>query len=164
MGLDISFFKTTKGAYQEHQEALRKHWGELNPNISNQDYEALPKDERAKYDKLFDTAPHFGSRLEEIGDFRKVNLIVSFFNYEDNCSYMVIQKDKINELLDACNAVLGDHDKAEEFLPTQSGFFFGSTDYDEWYFKNVERVRNWCVETLRDTDWENEDILLWCWW
>lgn len=27
---------------------------------------------------------------------------------------------------------------AEELLPTQSGFFFGGTEYDEWYLRDVE--------------------------
>lgn len=26
---------------------------------------------------------------------------------------------------------------AESLLPTSSGFFFGSTDYDEWYWRNI---------------------------
>ena len=29
---------------------------------------------------------------------------------------------------------------AEELLPTQGGFFFGSTDYDEWYLDNVKKT------------------------
>ena len=28
--------------------------------------------------------------------------------------------------------------KASKLLPSTSGFFFGSTDYDEWYFGNVQ--------------------------
>jgi len=27
---------------------------------------------------------------------------------------------------------------AEELLPTQSGFFFGSTNYDQWYMRDIE--------------------------
>jgi hypothetical protein len=29
---------------------------------------------------------------------------------------------------------------AEELLPSHSGFFFGSTEYDEWYFKDLTRT------------------------
>lgn len=46
------------------------------------------------------------------------------------------------ELLDLCNQVLEDHSKAQYLLPTMNGFFFGDTDYDEYYFKNVEEVRD----------------------
>lgn len=33
---------------------------------------------------------------------------------------------------------LEDPTKAKELLPTQSGFFFGSTDYDKWYWRDLE--------------------------
>jgi hypothetical protein len=39
------------------------------------------------------------------------------------------------------NEVLEDHSKASELLPTAIGFFFGSTDYDEWYFKDLEYTK-----------------------
>ena len=29
---------------------------------------------------------------------------------------------------------------AEELLPTTSGFFFGGTDYDYWYFRDLQRT------------------------
>lgn len=34
--------------------------------------------------------------------------------------------------------VLEDPSVAEELLPTQSGFFFGGTEYDEWYWNDLE--------------------------
>jgi hypothetical protein len=35
-----------------------------------------------------------------------------------------------------------DATKAEELLPTQEGFFFGSTDYDQWYIVDIEYTKN----------------------
>ena len=34
--------------------------------------------------------------------------------------------------------VIEDSSTAERLLPTQSGFFFGGTNYDEWYLKDIE--------------------------
>ena len=34
--------------------------------------------------------------------------------------------------------VLEDSSVAEELLPTQEGFFFGGTEYDEWYWNDLE--------------------------
>jgi len=34
--------------------------------------------------------------------------------------------------------VLDNHALASEHLPTTSGFFFGSTEYDEWYFQDLQ--------------------------
>jgi hypothetical protein len=50
--------------------------------------------------------------------------------------------------------VLENPKKAHELLPTRAGFFFGSTDYDEWYFKDVEDVRKQFKKLL---DGFNED-------
>lgn len=36
--------------------------------------------------------------------------------------------------------VIEDSSTAEELLPTQSGLFFGSTGYDEWYYRDVEET------------------------
>ena len=56
--------------------------------------------------------------------------------------------DDVEELLEACKQVLADHSKAEELLPTCDGFFFGSTDYDEWYFDDVKEVKEFCENEL----------------
>lgn len=34
--------------------------------------------------------------------------------------------------------IMADPSLAQELLPTQSGFFFGSTDYDQWYWWDLE--------------------------
>lgn len=38
--------------------------------------------------------------------------------------------------------VFTDTSLAEELLPTQSGFFFGGTEYDDWYYQDI-------VETIK---------------
>lgn len=35
-----------------------------------------------------------------------------------------------------------------ELLPTTAGFFFGGTDYDEWYYKDIENTRDIINECL----------------
>jgi len=37
-------------------------------------------------------------------------------------------------------------EKAEELLPVTDGFFFGSQEYDEWYFNDIQ-------ETIEIIDW-----------
>lgn len=43
-------------------------------------------------------------------------------------------------------------DVAENLLPTQSGCFFGSTDYDQWYMQDIENTIEILTKTLRETD------------
>ena len=78
-----------------------------------------------------------------------------------------ITKDDVLELLDRCDRVLENHELAEELLPTVSGFFFGSTDYDEWYFEDVEAVKHY-IEGELITEMEelepNEEIYFETWY
>lgn len=60
----------------------------------------------------------------------------------------------LKELLRRCKAVLANHSKAVELLPTQSGFFFGGTEYDQWYFSDLEQTVK-IIEPLIKDD-ENE--------
>lgn len=39
---------------------------------------------------------------------------------------------------------------AQELLPSTSGFFFGSTDYDYWYFRDLQRTADLIKRELTD--------------
>lgn len=115
---------------------------------------------------------------KEIAYFRKVNFLLPFFNYQQNWSDVIIEKCLVENLVNLCNDILklyhkhkvGEFDKFElikfvsEHLPTTSGFFFGSTEYDEYYFKNVESVRDKFSNILDTFDWENEIFFMRCSW
>ena len=96
----------------------------------------------------------------KVGQWRKANEIHQYFvdncqGGEDDCRLSYVSRDKVTELLDLCKQVLADHSKAEELLPTQQGFFFGSTEYGEWYFQDLEdtvSILENCL-TMGD-DWE----------
>lgn len=47
---------------------------------------------------------------------------------------------------------------AEELLPTQSGFFFGSTEYDEYYMADIEDTIDILTKVLETTDFDREMI------
>ena len=88
----------------------------------------------------------------EIGYFRKVNFLVRFFANKGMDIYqkfeIEVTKEMIEELKDKCQEVLDDHSKAPLLLPTMSGFFFGSTEYDDWYFNDIEKVLDYCNTLL----------------
>lgn len=91
-----------------------------------------------------------------IGYWRKANHIHEWFvqNVQggvDECQEAHVSKDQLLALRSACEMVLGVREKvgvnvkaanrtAKETLPTQEGFFFGSTEYDEWYWQDTERT------------------------
>jgi len=88
--------------------------------------------------------------------FRKVNFVYKYFEpkLEDECC--LVSKTDLEDLIARCDAVLNNHDLAESLLPTTSGFFFGSTEYDDWYFADVKDARSQFKKLLRgfhdDTD------------
>jgi phage tail tape-measure protein len=66
---------------------------------------------------------------------------------EDNCARYYVSREKLTELRDECRAALskleaGDDSGAEDILPPTSGFFFGSTEIDSWYKKDLEHTIN----------------------
>ena len=48
---------------------------------------------------------------------------------------------------------------AAEYLPTQSGFFFGNTDYDQWYMKDIESTIEILTKVLEETDFDNQMVV-----
>jgi hypothetical protein len=81
--------------------------------------------------------------VEKIAYWRKANAIHDWFvrNVQggvDECQPSAVSLDQLQELVGLCKKVLENRDEAHDLLPTASGFFFGGTDYDEWYFKKLE--------------------------
>jgi hypothetical protein len=81
----------------------------------------------------------------EAGYWRKANQIHAWFvkNVQkgvDDCGDYHLTRDDLRQLRDTCTQVLADPTKAEELLPTQRGFFFGGTDYDEYYLADLENT------------------------
>lgn len=79
----------------------------------------------------------------KVGYWRKANAIHDWFvqncqNGEDDCRESYVSIEQLEELRKICKMVLENHALASEYLPTTSGFFFGSTDYDEWYFQDLQ--------------------------
>lgn len=52
--------------------------------------------------------------------------------------------------------VIVDTNVAEELLPSTSGFFFGGTDYDQWYYKDLVSTVEQLEKILEETDFDKE--------
>ena len=83
----------------------------------------------------------------QVGYWRKANAIHSWFvencaDGVDDCRDIYVSKDQAKDLLTLCDKVLADHSKAKEELPTQQGFFFGSQEYDQFYFEDIEYTQH----------------------
>jgi hypothetical protein len=99
--------------------------------------------------------------IEEVGYWRKANAIHNWFvdnvqDGKDECQESYVETKQLQELLDICLKVSADHSLANELLPTGSGCFFGSTDYDEWYFDNITDTIEILKQVLKEAKEELE--------
>lgn len=97
-------------------------------------------------------------RIMESAYFRKVNFIYRYFGEKLVDESCIVTKAEIEDIIERCKKVLADHSLAKELLPTCDGFFFGSTDYDDWYFKDVEDCQKQMEKLLEDYD-ETTDVI-----
>lgn len=89
---------------------------------------------------------------------RKANAIHEWFvkhvqDGEDDCKEYYVNRDQLRELADTCRKVVeaGTPEIAAELLPTASGFFFGGTEYDEYYFESIDWTAKRLVQLLNQT-------------
>jgi len=104
----------------------------------------------------------------EVIYWRKANAIHQWFvsnvqDGSDDCEEYEVTLEQLIELKDLCEEILENEELAEELLPTQSGFFFGSTDYDEWYFENISKTHECLIDLLSSYD-EDEVFVYWSSW
>jgi len=104
----------------------------------------------------------FRKNGEEIGYWRKANAIHGWFVNEcqggvDECQKTKVSKVKLRSLLSKVNSVLrlADNDKswenkARSVLPSQSGFFFGGTEYDEYYLDDLRNTKRILEKALKE--------------
>ena len=93
----------------------------------------------------------YRKETEEVAYWRKANSIHGWFMQftdNDNCTPVKIDMAALIELRDDCQKVVdeGTVETAMELLPPTHGFFFGSTEIDEWYWSDIKST----LEKLND--------------
>ena len=108
----------------------------------------------------------FSNCYDQIGYFRKFNalhgyIVKTFADGVDECQEILLHKKDIEQIKKVLDEVLeaNTEEKAKEILPTQSGFFFGSTDYDEFYFEDVKDAADLMQNFLDNFDFESYQLV-----
>lgn len=112
MGLDMYLFARRKGAEAPEEQTYEawEEWRELNQ--------------------------------PELGYWRKTNHIHNWFvehcaDGVDECQRIPVTLEQLHGLRQTVEKVLENRDEAPHLLPTAPGFFFGSTEYGEWYYSDL---------------------------
>jgi len=97
----------------------------------------------------------FASVSIQVGYWRKVNAVHNWFvqelaDGEDRCQPIYVPRSSLVDLKIICERILKDNELADELLPTGAGFFFGNTDYDEWYFHGIEKTAKIVTKLIED--------------
>ena len=78
----------------------------------------------------------------EVAYWRKANMVHNFFCSRgkelDPQILYILSREHLVELLKICHDILDEKVEPEKALPTQCGFFFGSTEYGEMYYKHIK--------------------------
>lgn len=110
---------------------------------------------------------------EEVAYWRKFNALHSWFvdncqDGVDDCRETYVPREKIEVLINVLKEVkevldnsktetvdnekfyVDTDDRLENLFPTRSGFFFGSTNYDEYYYSEVSKTLELLQELLAE--------------
>jgi hypothetical protein len=99
----------------------------------------------------------------KVAYWRKANAIHQWFvdnvqDGEDDCGEYRVSREQLDSLMKLCQDILKDEKLARELLPTKSGFFFGSTEYDDWYMGDVDHTAQRIGKILADPAFEKADF------
>ena len=94
----------------------------------------------------------YQKETSQVAYWRKANAIhgwiITNAGAVDDCTPIHVSKMDLVQLRDDCQKVIdeGTVETALELLPPCSGFFFGSTEIDEWYWEDIKST----IEQLND--------------
>jgi len=94
--------------------------------------------------------------VESVAYWRKANQIHKWFvdnvqEGENDCKEYYVNKTQLQELIDLCQKVINKEISPKEGLPTGEGFFFGSTEYDEYYYSNLKDTIEQLTPLMEET-------------
>lgn len=140
MGLDMYLYRKTYVKNWDHYKPEKRF--QITVQRGGDSFDAI-KPERIAY------------IVEEVGYWRKANAIHRWFvdnvqGGEDDCGEYTVSHEQLTQLRDLCRLVTPE--SAAELLPTTSGFFFGSTDYDRYYFEDAGKTGELLTALLAEGD------------
>lgn len=91
--------------------------------------------------------------VEDVMQWRKANHIHNWFVVNcqggvDECQEVYVSREQLLELADLCERVV--NEKNPKLMPTVQGFFFGSTEHDQYYYDYCTVTHETIHELLKE--------------
>ena len=112
-----------------------------------------------RYDNAYGSNWKLSESTYTVCEWRKANAIHKWFvdhvqGGKDDCGRYPVNVESLKDLRSACRNAMacfdeGDIEEAATWVPTQEGFFFGSTEYDEWYREDLQRTFDACNNLIK---------------
>lgn len=103
---------------------------------------------------------------KNIGEFRKYGFLLDYLDKSNEYSNE-ITLDVAEHLLEICNEVMSNPEKAKELLPISLGLFFDEDEYNETYYKQVSNLAKYVKDILipEIKDLKNNEYITYeaCW-
>lgn len=82
-----------------------------------------------------------------------------------NCGFALVTREEFASLVETLARLMRSKspEEAKGALPTQDGFFFGSTEYDDDYFADIRAEHKVMSAALKGIE-EDGGVVYWCWW
>lgn len=109
----------------------------------------------------FESMPDYKSIFKQVAYWRKFNALHQWFVTHvqlgiDNCGLYEVTKDHLFDCLYTLENV---HNmKNPSYLPPTQGFFWGSTEIDDYYWNDVEESIQTISSLIDNTDWATERL------
>jgi len=120
---------------------------------------------RESFDNAYGSDWKLSESTYTVCDWRKANAIHKWFvdhvqDGQDDCGRYPVSVDHLHKLKADCETALtyyneGDPEGAAAYLPTASGFFFGCTDYDEYYADDLRKTIRVCNKLIKTIESPN---------
>ncbi len=135
--------------------------------LSNLDRDPKPGDEEiAEFEPLqqpyANTASSYYTIFEHVAYWRKFNALHQWFvtyvqiGIDDCSSLYELDRDDLLSCLETLEKTL--HQRNSAFLPPTKGFFWGSTEVDDYYWRDVEDGVKIISELIEKTNWDKERL------
>lgn len=145
-GKDLAEVKTGLGEFLWTWEWAKANQASTPAELMDVVREFYPQDNEENWDLLdYESERHRRERFY----FRKVNCIYGYCanrNLIEDGEVAMLDHEQMLDILNRAKEILSQPTKEEqlekgkELLPTQGGFFFGNTYYNEWYLNDIAEI------------------------